>query len=80
MIKMKDGILHVEGTRMELISEFMCIVNSMTQRGIVSKEKLISLIILACIPEDELKSMIIHEIDQMDDIGEALRLLNRLEE
>ena len=78
MIKISDGVLKIEGTRIELVSEFMCIMNSMLEKGIISEEKLISLIILACIPKDELKSMIINEIDQMDDIGKALRLLNRL--
>ena len=78
MIKIKDGTLHVEGTRLDLISEFMCITDSMLKKGIISKEKLMTLITLLCVPEDELKSIVIDEIDKMDNIGEALDLLYRL--
>ena len=78
MIKMENGVLKVDGTRMDLITEFMCIAHSMLKRGIISSERMMTMITIACMPEDELKSMLIDEIDKMDNIGEALAMLSRL--
>lgn len=79
MIKIKDGALHIEGTRMELTTEFMCIINSLLEKGIISKEHMMHITSVACIPANELKQMVLDAIDNMDDIGMALHLLGELE-
>ena len=78
MISIENGKLCVQGTRLDLVSEFMCIVDSMLSKGIISEDFMLHLIILRCVPSDELKKMVIDYIDNMDDIGTALDLLYRL--
>ena len=78
MISIKNGELRIEGTRLELTAEFMCIVNSMVNKGIIKPEDMLNLVGLKCIPEEELKKALIDYIDGMEDIGTALHLLSRL--
>lgn len=78
MLKVKEGTVHIEGTRIDLITEFMCLANTLLRKGVIDKDSMLFLMGTACIPEKELKRMLIDEIDQMDDIGEAWKLLNKL--
>jgi len=79
MIKYENGTVHIEGTRLDLLSEFMCIVNALHKKGVSDTDTLMTYTYLACADKEELKRTIIDIIDNMDDIGSAWKLLNKLE-
>ena len=79
MIKSKKNVIKVEGTRLELLSEFMMIAHTLIEKGICpSKDMLVHLCSMAAVTAEDMKKELIDSIDDMDDIGTALELLGML--
>lgn len=77
MIQFKDNVVRVQGSKQDLISEFMCIVHTFIEKGVVEcPEELYSYVLIATATPEELKEMAIEAIDNMDNIGTALALMN----
>lgn len=79
MINCENNTVKIEGVRINLITELMCIMRSFIEQGVVSKHDLIECSMLVCMSKDDIKQAIIDTIDEMDDIGDALILLQSLE-
>ena len=79
MIKYDNNTLKIEGHRIDLIAELMCIMRFFVDKGVLNKEKLLTYALASCYSADELKDAVVNAIDNMDNIGDALTLLHVLE-
>ena len=79
MIKSDNNVVRVEGSRFELLSDFMMIAHTLIEKGICpSREMLVHLCSMAAVTVEDMKKELIDNIDDMDDIGTALELLGML--
>lgn len=78
MIKCEGCSVHVKGTKKEIMVELMTLIQSIENKGIADRDEILEDITFALMTNDELKSMLIDTIDEMDNIGDALMLLNKL--
>ena len=78
MIKVNGGSVEVKGTRIELMTECTCLIHSLLEKDVIDKSKLIDMMALASMSCEDLKTKILNEIDDMENIGDALILLSSL--
>jgi len=79
MLHVNEGLVHIEGRRIDLVTDFMLLARTLLNKGVIpDKEELILDILIGCSTEKELQDMLVDAIDNMDDIGEAFKLLTRL--
>ena len=78
MIKCEGCSVHVKGTKKEIMVDLMTLIHTIEKKGIADRDEILEDITFALMTNDELKSVLINAIDEMDNIGDALMLLNKL--
>ena len=79
MIKCDNGFVAIKGTKLDLMSELTTIINYMMEKGVINNDTLNDCVSLACLSKNKIKELALEAIDEMDNIGDALKLLQYME-